>query len=164
LLAANWPGVTVTEDSLTQCISEIRRLLGETGRDLIRTVPRRGYIFDVAVIEAGHTTAGPGRASITHWVICDGREQPLSEGSHVIGRDLSASISLRSPRVSREHARIVIEGGVAVLEDLGSKNGTFMHGQAVKAPVRLADGDEIRIGAFQLTFRILSSDGVTATA
>jgi len=51
-----------------------------------------------------------------------------------------------------------------VLEDLGSKNGTFMHGQAVKAPVRLADGDEIRIGAFQLTYRILSSDGVTATA
>lgn len=43
LLAANWPGVTVTEDSLTQCISEIRRVLGDSGRDLIRTVPRRGY-------------------------------------------------------------------------------------------------------------------------
>ncbi len=49
LLAANWPGVTVTEDSLTQCISEIRRLLGETGRDLIRTVPRRGYM--IAAVE-----------------------------------------------------------------------------------------------------------------
>ena len=45
LLAANWPGVTVTEDLLTQCISEIRRLLGESGRDLIRTVPRRGYMI-----------------------------------------------------------------------------------------------------------------------
>jgi TolB-like protein len=45
LLTANWPGVTVSEDSLTQCISEIRRLLGETGRDLIRTVPRRGYMI-----------------------------------------------------------------------------------------------------------------------
>jgi TolB-like protein/DNA-binding winged helix-turn-helix (wHTH) protein/tetratricopeptide (TPR) repeat protein len=45
LLAANWPGVTVTEDSLTQCISEIRRALGEVGRDLIRTVPRRGYMI-----------------------------------------------------------------------------------------------------------------------
>ena len=43
LLTTNWPGVTVTEDSLTQCISEIRRLLGDSGRDLIRTVPRRGY-------------------------------------------------------------------------------------------------------------------------
>jgi TolB-like protein len=45
LLAANWPGVTVSEDSLTQCISEIRRLLGATARDLIRTVPRRGYMI-----------------------------------------------------------------------------------------------------------------------
>src|SRR5882762_10431339 len=45
LLEANWPGVTVTEDSLTQCISEIRRALGDPGRDLLRTVPRRGYMF-----------------------------------------------------------------------------------------------------------------------
>jgi TolB-like protein/DNA-binding winged helix-turn-helix (wHTH) protein len=45
LLNVNWPGVTVTEDSLTQCISEIRRALGDAGRDLIRTVPRRGYMI-----------------------------------------------------------------------------------------------------------------------
>ena len=44
-MATNWPGVTVTEDSLTQCISEIRRVLGDAGRDLIRTVPRRGYMI-----------------------------------------------------------------------------------------------------------------------
>src|SRR5262245_20802111 len=44
LLAAIWPGLTVTEDSLTQCVSEIRRALGDAGRDLIRTVPRRGYM------------------------------------------------------------------------------------------------------------------------
>lgn len=45
LLTTNWPDVTVTEDSLTQCISEIRRLLGDEGRDIIRTVPRRGYVI-----------------------------------------------------------------------------------------------------------------------
>ncbi|MGU3538173.1 winged helix-turn-helix domain-containing tetratricopeptide repeat protein [Methylobacterium sp. A54F] len=43
LLSDCWPGVIVTEDSLTQCISEIRRVLGAEARDLIRTVPRRGY-------------------------------------------------------------------------------------------------------------------------
>ena len=62
LLTANWPGVTVTEDSLTQCISEIRRLLGETGRDLIRTVPRRGYMISLpeqAVQSAGDASSGP---------------------------------------------------------------------------------------------------------
>jgi DNA-binding winged helix-turn-helix (wHTH) protein len=163
LIRAVWRDAFVTDNSLVQCLIEIRRALCDDAQVIIRTVPRRGYILDVSVIEAPHTT-GPARPSITHWLMCDGREQPLPEGSHVIGRDLSASLSLPSPRVSREHARIVIEGGVAVLEDLGSKNGTFMHGRAVNAPVRLADGDEIRIGGFQLTFRILSSDGVTATA
>jgi TolB-like protein len=47
LLATNWPGLSVTEDSLTQCISEIRRTLGESGRELIRTVPRRGYMMSL---------------------------------------------------------------------------------------------------------------------
>ena len=45
LLDVNWPGVAVTEDSLTQCISEIRRALGDAGRELVRTVPRRGYMI-----------------------------------------------------------------------------------------------------------------------
>ena len=45
LLEANWPGVTVTEELLTQCISEIRRALGDPGRNLLRTRPRRGYMI-----------------------------------------------------------------------------------------------------------------------
>jgi DNA-binding winged helix-turn-helix (wHTH) protein len=163
LLRAVWRHAFVTDNSLVQCLIEIRRALHDDGQVIIRTVPRRGYIFDTAVIEA-RDTSGPARTPIIHWLICEGREQPLPEGSHVIGRDRSASISLRSPTVSREHARVVVEHGVAMLEDLGSKNGTLVRGQAVKTPVRLADGDEIRIGAFQLTFRILSSDGATATA
>jgi len=62
LLAANWPGITVTEDSLTQCISEIRRLLGDAGRDIIRTVPRRGYMIlspEPAVRSTGKDSTGP---------------------------------------------------------------------------------------------------------
>lgn len=45
LLDAIWPDVTVTEDSLTQCIRDIRLALGESGAGLLRTVPRRGYLF-----------------------------------------------------------------------------------------------------------------------
>jgi DNA-binding winged helix-turn-helix (wHTH) protein len=163
LIRAVWRNAFVTDNSLVQCLIEIRRALGDDAQAIIRTVPRRGYIFDTSVIEADHT-APNGRAPIIHWLICEGREQSLPDGSHLIGRDVSASISLRSPTVSREHARVVIGGGVAMLEDLGSKNGTFVHGEAVTAPVRLADGDEIRIGAFKLIFRIVSSDGATATA
>jgi TolB-like protein len=62
LLATNWPDLTVTEDSLTQCISDIRRSLGESGRDLVRTVARRGYmiILPEQPIEIGRSSStGP---------------------------------------------------------------------------------------------------------
>lgn len=52
LLSAVWPGVTVTEESLTQCVSEIRQALGESGQRVIKTVPKRGYLFAVPVREA----------------------------------------------------------------------------------------------------------------
>ncbi|MDO9708063.1 caspase family protein [Paracraurococcus lichenis] len=45
-----WPGLCVTDDSLVQCIGEVRRALGEDGRGLIRTVPRRGYLFAAEVV------------------------------------------------------------------------------------------------------------------
>ncbi len=56
LLTTLWPGVHVTEDSLTQCVSDIRRLLGENGRDLVRTVARRGYVMAPSAATA--TAAG----------------------------------------------------------------------------------------------------------
>lgn len=49
LMQAAWPGIFVTEDSLVQCVREIRRALGEGGHVLIKTVPGRGYIFDAQV-------------------------------------------------------------------------------------------------------------------
>src|SRR5215213_1074774 len=50
LLAAVWPKVTVTEDSLTRCISEVRTALGDGEQRLIKTVPRKGYILRALVI------------------------------------------------------------------------------------------------------------------
>jgi adenylate cyclase len=49
LMAAIWPDVTVTDDSLTRCISEVRRAIGAEGPHIVRTVPRRGYLFDAQV-------------------------------------------------------------------------------------------------------------------
>ncbi|HET9067108.1 MAG TPA: winged helix-turn-helix domain-containing protein [Amaricoccus sp.] len=45
LMDAVWPGLAVTEDSLVQCIHEIRRALGPEGERALRTVPRRGYVL-----------------------------------------------------------------------------------------------------------------------
>jgi len=49
VLSAIWPGITVTEESLTKCVSEVRQALGDTGQRIIKTVPKRGYIFAVPV-------------------------------------------------------------------------------------------------------------------
>jgi len=49
LFAAVWPNLAVTDDALVQSIAEIRRALGEDGRHLISTIPRRGYRFEAAV-------------------------------------------------------------------------------------------------------------------
>jgi pSer/pThr/pTyr-binding forkhead associated (FHA) protein len=52
---------------------------------------------------------------------------------------------------------------LAILEDLGSKNGTAVRGQTVTSTVELIDGDRIRIGAFELTYRSLAGVGSTET-
>jgi DNA-binding winged helix-turn-helix (wHTH) protein/TolB-like protein/Tfp pilus assembly protein PilF len=51
LIEAVWPNVTVTDDSLVQCISEIRASLGDGDQQLIKTVPRRGYLLDVIPLD-----------------------------------------------------------------------------------------------------------------
>jgi TolB-like protein/DNA-binding winged helix-turn-helix (wHTH) protein/Tfp pilus assembly protein PilF len=57
LFNAIWGNTAVTDDSLTQCLVEIRRALGDDSRQMVRTVPRRGYLFDVPVKPLGTSAA-----------------------------------------------------------------------------------------------------------
>ena len=61
VLGAVWPDVTVTEESLTQCVSEVRQVLGDSDQRIIRTVPKRGYLFAIAVEGAGSRATGAAR-------------------------------------------------------------------------------------------------------
>src|SRR5438067_13185502 len=51
LIEALWPDTAVTDDSLVQCLREVRRALGDEAQQIIKTVPRRGYIFEREVRE-----------------------------------------------------------------------------------------------------------------
>src|SRR5215470_3178266 len=62
LMQAAWPGVFVTEDSLVQCVKEIRRAIGDGAQDLIKTIPGRGYIFDLKVKLLDAADGEPERA------------------------------------------------------------------------------------------------------
>jgi hypothetical protein len=71
----------------------------------------------------------------------------------VIGRHPGCAIYLPDRQISREHARIFHTVQGYFVEDLGSKNGTFINGEAVRTPARLRDGDILQIGlAYRLAF------------
>jgi adenylate cyclase len=50
VMAAIWSNVTVTDDSLIRCIGEVRRAIGDESQRIVKTVPRRGYLFDAPVL------------------------------------------------------------------------------------------------------------------
>ena len=149
LIEQIWPGTFVTEDGLARLVNEIRNAIGDTARPArwVRTVHRFGYAF--APVDEGGESSAPAHHVLT-WA---SREYPLLTGENVIGRDPAAGIPIDAAIVSRRHARIVIGGETATIEDLGSKNGTYVRGARITTPVVLREGDEIRVGDFSLVFR-----------
>jgi pSer/pThr/pTyr-binding forkhead associated (FHA) protein len=93
----------------------------------------------------------------------ENRDVQLREGENVLGRDQNATVRLESLRISRYHARIVLNDQEAILEDLGSKNGTFLHGERIAEPAQLGQGDQIRVGPFSLTFHVSRPGATTET-
>ena len=71
---------------------------------------------------------------------------PLEGESVMVGRDRSCSIVLAHPAVSRRHAKITLNGGACVLEDLKSANGTYVNNTRVER-AKLKPGDVVRFGA-----------------
>jgi len=63
IMDAVWPGVFVTDDSIAQCVSDIRRALGDNEQKLLRTLPRRGYLFTAQTRELEQATAAPSAAN-----------------------------------------------------------------------------------------------------
>ena len=154
LLERLWPSTFVEETNLAGLVAEIRRALGDSATEpvYLRTVYRFGYRFVGDVSESNaiaRTAPAPARAL----VVFDNRQTLLLEGASIIGRAPDATIVCDAPGVSRHHARIVMLNGVATLEDLGSKNGTYLKQERVTS-AQLADGDEIRLGTAHLMFRV----------
>jgi DNA-binding winged helix-turn-helix (wHTH) protein len=150
-----WPGTFVSESSLANLINSLRAILGDDPKKprLIRTVHRVGYAFAGPVTREDAASAPSAKIRVTYWLTLPNRQFALTDTETVIGRDPQADISLHFPGISRRHARIVIARDHVTLEDLGSKNGTWVKGQRVVTQTPLCDGDELTIGTVVLTFR-----------
>ena len=156
-----WPDTFVTDAALTVLVAELRDALGDRAAapSFIRTVRRFGYAFCGGVSGAVEAPA----ASRTCWIVWNGRELALRDGENIIGRDPGAAVQLDLPSVSRRHARIVVSSNDAMVEDLGSKNGTVLGNDRIAGAVRLADLDELQVGSARLVVRILRADAKTQT-
>ena len=157
-----WPGTFVSDANLPNLVAELREALGDDAQKprIIRTVQRFGYAFHA---NAAAESAGPA-TPLAFRLIWGDREIALHVGEHLIGREESAALWIDHELVSRRHARIVIVGSEAVLEDLGSKNGTLLRGNRIESPTRLTDEDLITIGPASMIFRVLNHTGSTASA
>jgi FHA domain len=80
-----------------------------------------------------------------------GSAYDLSDGA-LLGRGDSADIRLQDTFASSAHARLVPQGEVIVLEDLGSTNGTYLNGEPLRGPQPPHVGDSTRIGDSEFTF------------
>jgi DNA-binding winged helix-turn-helix (wHTH) protein len=149
---ALWPDTFVSDVSLTTLIFELRTALGESAHKprFVRTVHGYGYAFQ------GDSGQNPAVEEETPFVIVfEGREFGLQRGENLLGRSRDCRVRLDSTRVSRRHARITIDGDAALIEDCGSRHGTWVGSNRASGRVRLRDGDSIGIAGFQMLFRIL---------
>jgi adenosylhomocysteinase len=80
-----------------------------------------------------------------------------------LGRE-NADIVLPDDETSRQHAVIRPDNGKAVIEDLGSTNGTFVNGSKIKGATQLKGGEEIRLGETTLELEVEADDGATRIA
>jgi len=146
-----WPATFVSDANLANVVAALRAALGDDARNprIIRTVQRFGYAFRA---EAEAVEAAASVAPSFFKLIWGDREVALRTGENIIGRDPDAAAWLDVHSISRRHARVTISGDRAVIEDLGSKNGTLVNGKTVAAATPLSVGDRVRIGTVEMTF------------
>lgn len=162
LHAALWPGVHVSETSLAALVTQLRKALGDTpdGGRVIRTLHRVGYAFVGAAVISGHTLAADAPVCRLIW-----RSESLEvhAGVSVIGRDRECAVRIDADSVSRHHARLHVTEREISLEDLGSKNGTWVAGERIQGVVPLTDGTSFRLGSETVRVELAMDDGPTQT-
>jgi len=160
-----WPDTFVSETNLANLVSELRAAFGDEARQshVIRTVQRFGYAFQADARDLP-VAAAAGKAAAGCRLVWGEVEFPLREGENMIGRDPAAAVHVDDVSVSRYHARIVIDGAAARIEDLGSKNGTHVRESPIAGSVPLRDGDDVRLGSVAMVFHRSETGAPTETA
>jgi hypothetical protein len=159
----HWPATFVSGSTWPQWWPKCDRRSTTTRRGPLPSDRAQGGLPSAATRGLGPPPRRPGRGPQPPTPARRPRIS-LHDGENLLGRVDEGRVWIESPTVSRRHARILVEGGRAILEDLASKNGTFLRGERIASPAPLADGDEIRLGKVTMTLRIMAAGGSTQTA
>jgi DNA-binding winged helix-turn-helix (wHTH) protein len=184
IIDAVWSETFVGENVLRRQIAALRSALGDDAANptYIENIRKRGYRLIARVEYLEHHGRPrpdhiPAAVAVTNRhiggsllpkgrFVCALRwgadDVPLREGENVVGRIPESDVQIASERVSRRHAHIIVESGRATIEDLGSKNGTFVDGHRIEGPTELVDGDQITIGPAVLQYCGLFTAETTA--
>jgi DNA-binding winged helix-turn-helix (wHTH) protein len=145
-----WPDTIVEKTNVHNVVYQLREALGDSEQAIIRTVYGFGFSFAAAAVEDEPRAAA--------WQILIGdREFDLHDGENIVGRGRDSAIRIDAPSISRRHARITVSPDGVSLEDLGSKNGTFLSDRRIHSVKRLNVGDRILFGDVAATLCVVSS-------
>lgn len=158
LYDALWADAFVEKTNLHNLIYQLRSALDDDDRTLIRTAYGFGFSFDFPAF------AEVPKPRPTGWQIVVGDvEYELREGENLVGRERDAAVRIDVRSMSRHHARIIVTPGTVTLEDLGSKNGTYVRGRRIRHIDFLSDGDRIIFGTIAATLQAIRQARSTET-
>jgi DNA-binding winged helix-turn-helix (wHTH) protein len=162
LHAELWPGVHVSETSLAALVTQLRKALGDRSAEgrIVRTLHRVGYAFAGDALVVGGTPVAGTPICRLLW---RGVRVDVAPGESVIGRDRRAAIQIDADSVSRHHARLMVTEREVSIEDLDSKNGTWIAGERISGAVPLTDGVSFRVGSETIRVEIGTADRSTRT-
>ena len=160
-----WPASFVVDANLVNLMAEIRAALGDDPHEprFIRTVHRFGYAFCANATEEPARGSLPAGATPSFTLTWRGGKASLVDGTYVIGRESGVSIRIPSESISRKHLHIRVAGDTATIDDLGSKNGTFLRGERVTGREALTDGDTFVVGSVRVKFHVIIATRSTRT-
>jgi DNA-binding winged helix-turn-helix (wHTH) protein len=178
LIAALWPGVTVSDESLAQCIRDIRRVIGDENKELIRTIPKRGYVIDgPRAATGGALPLATAESAVVASFAGARREQELNAADPAApqnGQTVRQRSSRRSAILAGLAAALVISAALAVgtmtasfSPSMSSHDGAWQGAMTcdklpfTTAPLVTHFGVNVSGGRASYSRRVLSPDLIT---
>jgi DNA-binding winged helix-turn-helix (wHTH) protein len=165
LLREIWGAKVVEEANLAIAVGEIRKALSDDPKSpaIILTVSRRGYRFAAEAQDLELREMPSGDGFVRCWLTWKDTTLPLRDGENLVGRHPASAVWINAASVSRAHARIVAAPSGMMVEDRGSRNGTFVDGERIEGPHPLVDGNTVTFGSEETVFRQWSDSAAVGT-